>query len=321
MSKIRLGILGAADIAFQRFVPAALRSDHVEIVCVAGAHNAARRERFRESFGLDVTDDYDAILHREDIDAVYLPLPPALHHPWAKKALLTGKHVLVEKPSAPTITESLELVDLAQEKKLALHENYMFCYHSQLDAIQKIVTDGRIGEIRQIRAAFGFPRRAADDFRYDKALGGGALLDAGGYPLRLAALLLGDTVRVEAASLGYLPEFDVDIYGSALLVNDAGIPCQIGFGMDNAYQCLLEIWGSHGMLSTDRIFTAPETFTPTVKITDNSGTEEIRLSADAHFLNSLEAFVQEIESEKARDKMYRAIRTQARLLNEVRKKT
>ena len=161
--------------------------------------------------------NYNELLSSADIDAVYIPLPPALHFKWAKMALENGKHVLLEKPFTTSLSDTEELIRIAKEKNLAVHENYMFSYHTQLDWIKNKVSEGVIGDIRLIRIDFGFPFRGANDFRYNKALGGGALLDCGGYTIKLATMFLGDTAEVKTSQLNYKEGFEVDIYGSATL--------------------------------------------------------------------------------------------------------
>ena len=267
---IRLGIIGCAEIAFRRFMPAALAVEGLKVVAVAEEYAPAKLESFKNEYGLETMTSFQELIDREDIDALYIPQPPALHFKWAKAALEAGKHVLVEKPSTTSLEDSKALVDLAASKGLALHENYMFIYHSQIAQIKELVASGKIGDVRLIKASFGFPMRAANDFRYNKALGGGALLDAGGYTLKLATSFLGDTVRVSTAQMNYLEGFEVDMYGSASLVNDSGLVCQVSYGMDNAYRCSLEIWGSTARLTTNRIFTAPENYEPVTDVRRSS---------------------------------------------------
>ncbi len=316
---IRLGIIGCAEIAFRRFMPAALAVEGLKVVAVAEEYAPAKLESFKNEYGLETMTSFQELIDREDIDALYIPQPPALHFKWAKAALEAGKHVLVEKPSTTSLEDSKALVDLAASKGLALHENYMFIYHSQIAQIKDLVARGKIGDVRLIKASFGFPMRAANDFRYNKALGGGALLDAGGYTLKLATSFLGDTVRVTTAQMNYLEGFEVDMYGSASLVNDSGLVCQVSYGMDNAYRCSLEIWGSTARLTTNRIFTAPENYEPVVFIENNDGRQEIKLSKDSHFSHSIEAFLNEIGDASSRDKMYNEITLQAGLVEALRK--
>lgn len=289
MSKIKIGILGTSEIAFRRFLPALSKCDEFEYIGVA-SRTPEKGKPFTDAYGGAIYDGYDAMLADENIDAVYIPLPPALHYEWGKKALDAGKHILLEKPFTTSMSDTAALLSLAIEKGLAVHENYMFFYHSQLAWLTKQVQAGRIGEMRLIRAAFGFPKRKETDFRYSKDLGGGALLDCGGYPVRLVSHLLGETARVTASRLNQPDGYNVDLYGSATLENEAGQVAQISFGMDNSYKCELELWGSEGCLTADRIFTAPVGFAPVMTLSTAQGTEQITLSADDSFLNSIQSF-------------------------------
>lgn len=315
---MRLGILGCSEIAFRRFMPAVMEIDGIEVVAVAEEYDQSKLDPFCKEYNLEGMDSFEKLIQREDIDSVYVPQPPALHYQWANLALLEGKHVLIEKPSTIQYADSQKLVQLAEEKKLALHENYMFQYHSQIRQIKNIVSQGTIGEIRNIRCDFGFPMRMKNDFRYNRQLGGGALLDAGGYTAKLATLFLGKTIRVDAAMLNILPDFEVDMYGSVQFSNDKGMVCQSSFGMDNGYRCSLEIWGSKGRIYTNRIFTAPENYQPVIFVETAEKNEEIVLDKDMHFKKSIEEFVGEIKDAKKRKKMYDEIVLQAKLVNDIR---
>ena len=274
---------------------------------------------FIDQYGGKIFEGYSAVVTSPDIDAVYIPLPPALHFTWAKKALENGKHVLVEKPSTISAEESKELVQIASQNRLALHENYMFTFHNQLDAIEKIVQSGEIGDVRLYRISFGFPQRDANDFRYNKALGGGALIDAGGYTIRCATLLLGLSATIRYAQSNYIDGFEVDMYGSAALVNADGVTAQVAFGMDNNYKCELEIWGSKGCLTTGRVLTAPVGFVPKAIIRKGNKETEVELPEDDAFLKSIRHFVQCKEDEKIREERYRIITKQAELIDEFKR--
>ena len=335
---MKIGIICPSEIAIRRFMPALQKCDDLTFV---GVGVFSKEERFGEKpvsdetfqaaldiekekaqvfinqYGGKIYDSYTDVVTSSDIDAIYIPLPPALHYRWAKLALENGKHVLVEKPSTIAAQDTQELADIAKKKGLALHENYMFIFHEQLDAIEQIINSGEIGDVRLYRVSFGFPRREANDFRYNKALGGGALIDVGGYTIRYAARLLGKTVRFAYAQSNYLPdEFEVDMYGSATLINDEGITVQVAFGMDNNYKCELEAWGSKGCLSTGRVLTAPVGFIPTATIRKGNADEIIELPADDAFLKSINHFVKCVQDENTRKMNYECITAQAKLVDE-----
>lgn len=333
MEKVRIGVICPSEIAFRRFMPAIQKCEGAEYVGVAhasaeewegnvpdGLVNAelAKAENFQKEYGGRVYDSYEVLLTSPEVDAVYLPLPPALHYKWARKALENGKHIFLEKPSTTSIGDTEDLINLAREKGLAVHENYMFAFHKQLEEIVDIVNSGELGDVRLYRIAFGFPRRAQNDFRYNKSLGGGALLDCGGYTLKLASMLLGDTAKIATSQLNYMAGFEVDMYGSATMVNDVGVTAQLSFGMDNSYKCELEIWGSKGYLTTGRILTAPEGFEPTAEIKVGNETRTVKLSADDTFKKSIHKFCRCVADDGERIENYAAIVRQAELVEKIK---
>lgn len=320
---IRIGILGAAEIAHRMFVPAVLEAPGFVCVGVAASDfdSPDKKDRFRRSYNLDVFDEPDSfrnLIKRSDVDALYIPQPPALHFEWAKTALLHGKHVFLEKPSTDQSSRTQTLVSLAKEKNLVLQENYMFQYHSQLSAIRRMAREGAVGELRLVRGSFGFPLRAQNDFRYNKTLGGGALLDAGGYVVKLATLLLGQALRLDGASMGFVDGFEVDMFGSVSFTNADGLTFQGAYGMDCHYQCVLELWGSKGKLTAPRIFTAPQGFAPTILLETAEGKQEISLPSDNHFLASLLEFSSAFDHTAIRNKMYDDMILQAELIDQIR---
>jgi dTDP-3,4-didehydro-2,6-dideoxy-alpha-D-glucose 3-reductase len=327
---IRVGIISPSEIAFRRFLPAISKLADINFAGIAVANvmewegvtevilknEREKADNFVKQYGGKVYDSYQEIIESDDIDALYIPLPPALHYTWAKSALLANKHILVEKPATTSLMETRELISLAREKNLAMHENYMFVFHNQLSVINEIIRKHEIGEVRLFRLSFGFPRRASTDFRYNRKLGGGALLDCGGYAIKYASLLLGDTARIVYAYLNYIDEFDVDIYGSAALINDSGMTVQLSFGMDNSYKCELEVWGSQGALKTDRVFTAPPEFQPELSINYGGGEESRILPSDDTFMKSITRFQKAITDHEIRNNNFDEILRQAHLVDE-----
>ena len=315
---IRLGILGCSEIAYRRFMPAVKSVSDVIVVVVGENYATNKLDEFRDAFNIEGVKSLNEVIERSDIDAVYIPQPPALHYEYAKKSLLSGKHVFLEKPSTCNYQNTEELVKLADQYGLVLHENYMFKYHRQIEVIKQIVDSEEIGEVRLIRCDFGFPLRAKNDFRYSNQLGGGALLDAAGYPICLATKFLGNNLEVSSSMLNYLEGFEVDMYGNATLNDDKGRTCQIAFGMDCQYKCQLEIWGSKGSIIADRIFTAPPDYIPVIQIKKGNELENRILKPDNHFVRSIERFVDELSSDELKHRMYDEILVQARLVEEIR---
>lgn len=338
-----IGIICPSEIAFRRFLPALKL---VKGFTFAGISVASADEWYGDGISYDevaekarlekeiikaqsfvnewgggrIIEGYINLVSSVDIDAVYLPLPPALHYKWAKLALEHGKHVFIEKPSTTDAVYTSELIQLAKGKKLAFHENYMFVYHDQIKALNDVVKSGEIGDVRLYRISFGFPRRAQNDFRYNKALGGGALIDAGGYTIKYGSYLLGETARITTAQANYLDEFEVDMYGSATMVNDKGVTAQLAFGMDNDYKCEIEIWGSKGTITSSRVLTAPAGFEPEYTIKKNQDYETRKLPVDDAFRKSLTYFERCIDDDEVREMEYRLVDTEAHLLTDFKNK-
>ncbi|MCM1326763.1 MAG: Gfo/Idh/MocA family oxidoreductase [Bacteroidales bacterium] len=338
MKKIRIGILGASDIAYRRFLPALKKTETFEFAGVAVADckewgggyeessyapllsaKKEKAEKFLENFGGKLYVGYENLLCSEEIDAVYVPLPPSLHYFWCHKALTLGKHVLSEKPCTVKEEDTAELVRLAEEKRLALNENYAFSMHKQIGKIKELISEGAIGEVRLVRSAFGFPYRNASDFRYIKELGGGALLDCGGYVLKAAQLFLGEDIRVLTAALHSTPGHNVDIYGSVVVADKDRREAQLAFGMDNSYRCELEVWGSKACILAPRIFTPPADFEAQI-IIKGQQEEVVKVEPDDQFAHGIEFFGACIDNEEIRKAAGKDLLRQARLLEEVREK-
>ena len=322
---MRIAVIAPADIAVRRFLPALSGMKDAEFAGVGtDPQRSGQKEKaysLTQQYGGRVFDSYEEAVLTPEADAVYIPLPPALHYRWTMKALQAGKHVLVEKPSGISLQESASMVSLAREKKLCLQENYMFRYHRQIRAIDDLLSSGEIGDIRLYRISFGFPRRKADDFRYDKEMGGGALLDAGGYVLHYADHLLGEDARVVYACLNREGPEGIDLYGSAAMVSPDGRTAQLSFGMDNEYRCELEVWGSKGILTTGRVLTAPAGFVPTARIVRGGKEKIISLPADDAFARSIEAFIRGASDPALQEKNALSIVRLAGLADSVRSKS
>src|SRR5471030_2939088 len=125
---IRWGVLGCARIARMQVIPAILRTANAKLQAVA-SRDSAKLAEFQSLFG-DFTahDSYDALLADPAVDAIYVPLPNALHCEWAKRAMRSGKHVLCEKPLAMNSHEAAEIIQTAKEFGVVLMEAFMYRY-------------------------------------------------------------------------------------------------------------------------------------------------------------------------------------------------
>lgn len=268
----------------------------IEIQAVA-SRDLARAERFTNRFGGVAVAGYEELLKREDVDAVYIPLPAALHAEWVERALLAGKHVLVEKPLTTESRETRRLVRLADERGRLLLENMMFLHHPQHCRVDELVSDGAIGEIRSFVSTFTIPPRPPDDPRYRPDVGGGALVDIGVYPIRAALRFLGSDLHLVGAALRVQRPGDAVVGGSVLLSDPNGVTAQLAFGMEHSYRSGYELLGASGRLALDTAFTPPPEHHPVIRIERQDRREEITLPPADQFANIIAFFAAAILSD------------------------
>lgn len=316
---IRVGVMGAANIALRSVIPAIQSLPEMYRLVAVASRSESKGQETATRFGAEYVAGYDALIAHPGIDMIYMPLPTGMHHEWGLKGLKGGKHVLSEKSLGATLSEVKELTDAARDHGLVLMENFMFLYHSQLARIREKLEEGAIGSLKLVRASFGFPPFPdAQNIRYQPALGGGALLDAGAYTLKVAQLLLGYDAEVKGATLLTDPATGVDLHGGALVTNAAGIQAQLAWGFDNFYQCSLELWGNKGKMIAERIFTAPPGYSPRLILERQNERLEFLLTQDNHFINLLKDFHRRIVGGERED-VYQELVRQAELIEEVKK--
>lgn len=314
------GVIGTADIAYRRFLPALMLDTETEYIGVA-TRNFESAIKFAETYGGKVFEGYERIVEEPDITSVYIPLPPALHYIWGMKCFDNGKNVFMEKPCTISLADTLKLVDKARQNQLVLYENYMFLYHKQLGEIKRLLKQqGVLGDMRLVRINFSFPRRPKNDIRYKKELGGGALLDCGGYTVRLAMELIGKDLSVEAAKLNYVKGIDVDMFGTVTLQNREGCVAQLAFGMDNGYKCEVEIIGQKGWIRAPRIFTAPCDYETEMLVNIDNSSIVLPVGKDNQFFNSINAYKKLITDVNRREKTYEDLVCTAKIVEEIRRK-
>jgi predicted dehydrogenase len=196
---IRWGMLSTAGIG--RVAASAIRgSREAEFVAVAG-RDAGKAAAYAAELGLPRSfGSYDELLACDDVDAIYIPLPIALHTEWTIKALRAGKHVLCEKPFAVTAADAAACFDAAEAVGRVCIEGLMWRHHPQTLLAQKLVADGAVGDVAFIRAALTVSVDPGD-IRRTGRLGGGASLDLGCYCISAIRLFGGQPLTVSAAQV------------------------------------------------------------------------------------------------------------------------
>ncbi len=186
---IRWGLLGTGRINL-KLLRGASGTDTADVVAV-GSRSERTGRAFAEANGIRrVHGSYEALLADPDVDAIYIPLPNAMHHPWTLKAIAAGKHVLCEKPYTRHPAEVDEAWDAAEAAGVVLMEAYMWRHTPQ--AARLVELAGQIGELVHVRATFSHRLEDDGDIRVDAELEGGSLMDVGCYCISGSRLIAGE---------------------------------------------------------------------------------------------------------------------------------
>ena len=197
--QLRIGVIGAARITPDSLIKPAAGNAEVVVSAVA-ARDPDRARAFAAKHGIArVHDSYDALIADPDIDAVYIPLPNNLHGRWTLAAVAAGKHVLCEKPFTANAEEAREVAAVTAGSDRVVMEAFHYRYHPMTLRIEEIIASGELGTLQRVEAALSFPVPKSSDIRFQYPLAGGALMDAGCYPIHMLRTFGGGTPEVVAA--------------------------------------------------------------------------------------------------------------------------
>lgn len=291
-TRLRIGILGTARIA-RSFVQGIRTSRDVVATAIA-SRDFDRARAFAADFGIERThDSYEKLLADPSVDAVYNPLPNSLHAEWSIRALRAGKHVLCEKPLTVSTAEARAMFAAAESAGKILVEAYPYLAQPQMQRMMQLIDDGAIGAVQVIQASFGFTMSDESNIRLNPGMGGGALFDAGVYPLSLVRRVTGMLpIRVSAVVHRHRSGVDQSVLASLEHAN--GTLAQISCSFGTAAHRQATLAGSNGIIHTSFPNTPPEgqpaRFTIRRGTTWNSVDESVETPALNGFLAEAESF-------------------------------
>jgi xylose dehydrogenase (NAD/NADP) len=267
----RWGILGAAGIN-RRFIPGLKAAGHH--IAIFGSRDPTKGRAAATEYGGERFGTYDEVLTATDVDAVYIPLPNSLHVPWSIRAAESGKHVLCEKPLAPSVAECEQMVAAAEKHGTHLVEAFMYRLHPQWNVVREAIGSGRIGEIKTFHAAFQFRTQDRDNIRLNPTLAGGVLQDAGCYCINVARWFLGEPSRVRGIAVDQQGS-GVDTHCAAALEFPSGVLATLACSFESIRNQWLGIIGTSGRIEV------PEPFLPSgdaiVRIVDDAGLQTVTI--------------------------------------------
>ena len=254
MRQLRWGLLAAGGIA-KAFAHALTQTDSGKAAAVA-SRSLEKAKAFAAEFGIpSAYGNYEDMLADPTIDAVYISTVHPMHAEWAIKTAEAGKHILCEKPMTMGWADTTTVIEAARRNDVFLMEAYMYRCAPQTTELVDLIRSGSIGEVRMIEAAFGFHCEWNPEGRLLNAeLGGGGILDVGGYAMSMSRLIAGTALGKEVAEplkilgAGHVGESGVDDWAAATLLFEGDIVARIATGV----QCRLDnkviIHGSDGRI-------------------------------------------------------------------------
>jgi NDP-hexose-3-ketoreductase len=317
---VRVGILGCANIAEKYAIFAFQSLPGAELVAIA-SRNADKAQAWAQKYGLE-PESYESLIMRKDIDIIYIPLPVGLQEEWTIRAAGAGKHLICEKSITYSFESAQRMVEVCKKNNVALYENFVPEFHPQHEKIHSLIAQGAIGAPHIWQGCYGFPSFPKGDIRLNTDLKGGSLNDCGCYTVFMARKILGTEPLAVTCTLS-AEEGEVDTSGSALIEFPNG-NALLAFGFDQLYQNTYTVWGSKGILRTNRAYAIPPTLAPHVELVTNDGAKEkveaIAIPAANQFALSFAYFCNAVlrQDVKEIDLMRSHILQQARVMDAMR---
>lgn len=256
---LRWGVLAPGRIASD-FVET-LHANSDQRVSAVASRSLDRATEFATRFGIErAYGDYEQLVADPAVDIVYVACPHSEHRKLALLAIAAGKHVLVEKPIGMNAAEAREIADAARAAGVFAMEAMWSRFLPQTTVLAALVADGALGDIRIVTADFG----SVFDFdpvgrAFNPALGGGALLDIGVYPVWFAHFVLGAPSRIVAS--GSLASTGVDAQAALLFSTESGAEALLSTSMIVSTPVRATIGGTLASIDIDAPFLSPGGFT------------------------------------------------------------
>lgn len=211
--KVRWGVLGTATIAKNHTLPGMVEAENCELYAIAG-RTMEKTKEFQEIFGFQKTySSYEELLEDENVDAVYIPLPNQLHKEWTIKAARKKKHILCEKPLAPTEEEVREVVEICEQEGVLLMEAFAYLHSNATCEVIREVKAGIVGQPLFIETTFMVKPWLKENIRMRKETFGGCTYDQGCYNISLLLRILGE-MPDEIKGMAHYMENQVDDFSA-----------------------------------------------------------------------------------------------------------
>lgn len=301
MNKVRWGVLGTAEIAEEQVIPAIQKSNNGKVVAIASRKPGVKAKKIAKLFMISkVYSSYEDLLKDPDIDAVYIPLPNALHAEWTKEAARYKKHILCEKPAGLTAKQVSEMIEISKQQKVTFMESMMYQFHPQHKKVKEMIEKGHIGEVKQMRAAFTFMLENIEgNFRLKpQGSGGGSVYDIGCYTIHAIRSILGEPTKVLYVDETLTDDNLTDIATIGVFEHNNGIKSFFDCGMNMSTRNEYEVIGTKGTIRVPKAFIPQKDGEGVIQYISSDGsitTEKINAN---YYIKGVEYFSEHVIAEK-----------------------
>jgi len=254
--KVNWGVLGVADIAVKRVIPAMQQGQWSQIIAIASrdlkkAQQAAQEFGIKKAYG-----SYDELLADPDVEAIYNPLPNYLHVSWSIKAAEAGKHVLCEKPISVSVEDAITLLRTRDRTGVKIEEAFMVRVHPQWVGVLDLISKGRIGAVRSVAGFFAYYLTDPQNVRNILQYSGGALMDVGCYLVYVSRLAFSEEPKRVLGLFEADPKMKIDRLTCGILDFPSG-QCMFTCSTQIVPYQRVQIFGTKGRIELEIPFNAP----------------------------------------------------------------
>lgn len=280
------GIIGCARIALSNAIPAIKESKNAKLYGV-GSRNPKKLEILRnQDTQLVLYDTYEAILDDKNVDVVYIPLPNSMHLEWVLKAARKKKHILCEKPLGLSAKQVLKMYDEAEKNDVIIMEAFAYRHSPILSKVKELIDNGEIGPLKFIETHYAFSLDGYDDFRLNKAFGGGAVYDVGCYNYNFMRFITGQDPEKIITSAEVCQKTGVDMSCINIFEYSNGLKGVSVCAMNHALCEGYRIVGTKGLIEVKHDYNAKGDLD--IHLTKNNKEERIDIMCTDNYMLEIE---------------------------------
>lgn len=286
---VNWGVIGCAGIAEKAVIPGILSANNAKLHAIASRGATGKLKDFCQKFNPEKAyTSYEELLDDPEIDAVYIPLPNALHYEWTLKAAEKKKHILSEKPLGINAEEVKAMKEAADKNGVLLMEAFAYRQSPLTEKVKSLVENGTVGKLKFMESHFCYYLDNMADVRFNASLSGGATYDVGCYNLNIIRHIIGSEPTAVYAVGEVGEKTGIDESSCIMMEFEGGVKAVSYCSLISAFRSEYTIQGETGIIHVPVVFN--EKGNNKIVITKTSGIEEIIVSCPDNYMLEVEQF-------------------------------